>query len=162
MGAGGGSAGTAAFAGALAMVLQEAFERGGAMFLDEGAALLPTLAGLSAEDASRPIAPGASTIAAQADHLATTLEATLAALAGEPADDVDWDAAWRVTAVDDEAWTAIRDRVGGAYDTLMMVATDPATWPGPEAMAGGITAVAHVAYHLGEIRRSLAVLRPAG
>lgn len=150
-----------AFTEGMSAILRECFETAGSpsMFLDPGDAMFQTLATVSAGEASRPAAEGISNIAAQVNHTAFYIDVTLQYLRGENPGKVDWDGSWQVGAVTDAEWMALQDRLRTAYDALQAVVVEPANWAHPQAIMGGIGMVAHCAYHLGEIRRTVGVLR---
>lgn len=149
------------FTAGLSEVLKECFETvsSPSMFLDPGDAFFQTLATVSAEEASRPAADGISNIAAEVNHTAFYLNVTLGFLRGEKPGKVDWAGSWKVGAVDEAQWTRLQDTLQGAYDALQNAVAKPATWAHPMAITGGIGMVAHCAYHLGEVRRTLGVIR---
>ena len=140
---------------AMMAVLRETFERVEGMYLDRGTSMFETLATVSAAEASRPVAPGASNIAAQVNHTTSYIVTIGEYLQGQEPEDVDWDASWLVGDVDDAEWAALVAALGKAYDELLMLMADPSAWQDDEPLEGGIAMVAHCAYHLGEIRRSL-------
>ncbi len=149
------------FTEGLSAVLKECFESvsSPSMFLDPGDAFFQTLATVSAQEASRPAANGISNIAAEVNHTAFYLDVTLRFLRGERPGTVDWAGSWKVGAVDDAQWTRLQDTLQGAYDALQDAVDKPETWTHPQAVTGGIGMVAHCAYHLGEVRRTLGVIR---
>ena len=149
------------FSDGLSEVLKECFESvsSPSMFLDPGDAFFQTLATVSAEEASQPAANGISNIAAEVNHTAFYINVTLRFLRGEQPGKVDWDGSWQVGAVDDDQWTRLQDTLQAAYDALQNAVAQPATWTHPQAITGGIGMVAHCAYHLGEVRRTLGVIR---
>lgn len=49
--------------------------------------------------------------------------------------------------------------LGKADDKLLMLMADPSAWQDDEPLEGGIAMIAHCAYNLGEIRRSLAFVQ---
>ncbi len=143
--------------------LRELFEEvpSPSMMLDRGDAWFQTLEGVSAEEASIPAADGISNIAAEVNHAAFYIDVTLAYIRGEQPS-ADWDASWRVGAVDAAEWDALRGKLRAAYDSLSAIAADPAGWTMDGAVMGGIATVGHCAYHLGEVRRTLGVIRGGG
>jgi hypothetical protein len=127
---------------------------GGAFILNSGdAGLLRSLDRLSAEDASQAV-DGGATIAAHAQHLryGLSLMNRWAAEGGDPFSDATWDAAWKVSRVDDAAWAEIR--AGLREETHRWLATlqTPRRVSDVE-FAGMAASVAHLAYHLGAIRQ---------
>ncbi len=145
----------------LSAVLRECFETvsSPSMFLDPGDAFFETLATVSAEEASQPAANGISNIAAEVNHTAFYINVTLQFLRGEQPGEVDWDGSWQVGAVDEAQWTRLQDTLQMAYDALQTAVAQTTNWAHPQAIAGGIGMVAHCAYHLGEVRRTLGVIR---
>lgn len=140
---------------AMMAILRETFERVDGMYLDQGTSMFETLATVSAAEASRPVAPGASNIAAQVNHTTYYIVTIGEYLQGRQPESVDWDASWLVGEVDETAWVALVAGLGKAYDELLMLIADPSAWQDDEPLEGGIAMIAHCAYHLGEIRRSL-------
>jgi hypothetical protein len=115
--------------------------------------LLRSLDKLSAAEASRS-ANGGATIAAHAQHLryGLSLMNRWAAEGGNPFADATWDEAWKTGAVDDGAWTAIRN--GLRHETHRWLETLGAPRTVSETEFTGIVAsIAHLAYHLGAIRQ---------
>ena len=127
---------------------------GGGFMLNTGdAGLLASLDKLSADDASRSSAGGA-TIAAHAQHVryGLSLMNQWAAEGGNPFANARWDDAWKISRVDAGQWAEIRKGLGeetrGWLETLKTpreVATIEFT--------GMVASIAHLAYHLGAIRQ---------
>lgn len=91
----------------------ETFEspiKDGNAYLDRGTGIFMTLDTVSAADASRPAFPGATTLAAQTEHVRFYLVALEGFITGAHTS-VDWAESWNVTAVSPEAWNALRDAV---------------------------------------------------
>jgi hypothetical protein len=142
-------------------VLRETFEGPQAKwtyFIDNkpAAAVFGTIDALTAEDASRPLGAGESTIASHVHHLAFALAEAAAFVRGER-DDVDWSESWRVRTVDDAQWTALRERLRREYERLLRTIDDGAA-SSEEAFGGAIGLLAHAAYHLGAIRQKRAAV----
>lgn len=127
---------------------------GGGFILNSGdLGLLRSLDALPAADASRST-DGGATIAAHAQHLryGLSLMNRWARDGGDPFADATWDAAWKISAVDDREWDEIR---AGLRDEAHRWA---ATLAAPREVAdveltGMLASVAHLAYHLGAIRQ---------
>ena len=115
--------------------------------------LLAALEALTAEQASRTEAGGAS-IAAHVDHLRYGFTVLNGWATGtlRSRETLDWTASWRKTAVDEAGWRALRDalrREAEAWLAVLGKARDLS-----EVEAGWMLgSVAHVAYHLGAIRQ---------
>ena len=144
----------APLAGLMAELVTGADTSGGAFILNSGdAGLLESLEKLSAEDASRSVNAGA-TIAAHAQHVryGLSLMNRWAAEGGNPFADATWEAAWKLSRVDEGQWREIRD--GLRREALRWIETlgSPREVTGVE-LSGMIGSVAHLAYHLGAIRQ---------
>src|SRR6185312_3376201 len=128
--------------------------RDGAFMLNSGdIGLLRSLDSLSAADASRSAMAGA-TIAAHAQHLryGLSLMNRWAAEGGDPFSDATWEAAWKTSTVDGEAWQEIRSGLRDEARRWLAALASPREVSGEE-LAGMISSIAHLAYHLGAIRQ---------
>ncbi|HEX5475876.1 MAG TPA: hypothetical protein VFX12_14545 [Vicinamibacterales bacterium] len=129
-------------------------EGGGCFVLNSGdAGLLRSLDRLSAADASRS-ANGGATIAAHAQHLryGLSLMNRWASEGGDPFADAAWDAAWKMSAIDDRGWAEIRDGLRRESHAWLQALGSPRAATDLE-FAGLIASIAHLAYHLGAIRQ---------
>lgn len=149
------------FTNGLAETLRELFEHvpSPSMMLDQGDSFFETLPTISAAEASIPAANGISNIAAQVNHVTYYIDITRQFVSGTPPEKVDWPGSWQVGEVSEEQWTALQAGLRRAYDDLIGMATAPGGWSDPGAVGGGIATAAHCAYHLGEVRRTLGVIR---
>ena len=126
----------------------------GAFILNSGdIGLLRSLDALSAADASRSVNGGAS-IAAHAQHVryGLSLMNRWAREGGDPFADATWDAAWKISVVDETTWTEIREGLRAEADRWLQVLAAPRDLSEVE-MTGMAASVAHLAYHLGAIRQ---------
>lgn len=143
-----------AFRGGLVTILEELFETDRRYILDQNENLWATLAHIDADTASETFAHGLATIAGQVSHIDFLIDAVL----NHFGEDLDWEAAWNVGAVTDEEWADLVRRLRARYDELKAYASTHADWD--QMMIGGAFAlVAHIAYHLGQIREALGVIR---
>jgi hypothetical protein len=127
---------------------------GEAFILNSGdIGLLRSLERLSAADASQSTNDGA-TIAAHAQHVrfGLSLMNRWAREGGNPFADATWDEAWKISALDDEAWRNIRTGLEDESHRWLEVLRSPREVNAIE-LAGMIGSVAHLAYHLGAIRQ---------
>ena len=127
---------------------------GDAFVLNSGdTGLLRSLDRLSAADASKSTNEGA-TIAAHAQHVryGLSLMNRWAREGGNPFADATWDAAWKVSAVDDDAWKEIRAGLEEESHRWLAALQSPRDVSAIE-LTGMIGSVAHLAYHLGAIRQ---------
>jgi hypothetical protein len=115
--------------------------------------LLRSLDKLSAGEASDAVHGGA-TIAAHAQHVryGLSLMNRWAAEGGNPFADATWDAAWRISTVNDAEWQEIRDGLRGETERWQQALRTPREVTNIE-LTGMIGSVAHLAYHLGAIRQ---------
>ena len=126
----------------------------GAFILNSGdPGFLKSIDRLTAADASRSSHEGA-TIAAHVQHVryGLSLMNQWADEGGDPFADATWDAAWKISAVDDAQWAEIRAGLRAEAERWERVLDGPAPTE-KLAQLGYISSVAHVAYHLGAIRQ---------
>lgn len=140
-------------------VLNETFERVGGIYLDKGTSLFETLATVTADEASRPISRQCACLAAQVNHVRYYLEVLSGYMRQQPPASVDWAASWNVTSVSPEEWDAMLQGLRDTYQQVRTLFESFETWNGEEEIAGALAIVVHTAYHLGEIRQGLGVLR---
>ena len=145
------------FRAALLATLEEAFENVHGYFLDKGDSIFETLAEVSAAQASESLGPRSGNIAAKVNHIRFYLDAVAANAAAADYIPVDWESSWAVGEVTEAEWRNLVDRLRATYEGLKGFIPANELWN--EQMVGGAFGiVAHTAYHLGEIRQSLAAL----
>ena len=131
-----------------------AHDPGGAFILNSGdAGLVRSLEHISAADASRSVNGGA-TIAAHAQHVryGLSLMNRWVVEGGDPFADAKWDAAWKVSDVDETAWSEIQSGLASeirAWRQALGTARDVTD----AELSGMVASLAHMAYHLGAIRQ---------
>ena len=128
--------------------------RGMAFVLNTGdVGLLGSLDKLSASDASRS-ANGGATIAAHAQHVryGLSLMNRWASEGGNPFADATWDAAWKLSAVDEAQWQEIRGGLREETRCWSLVLQSDREVSGVE-FTGMVASIVHLAYHLGAIRQ---------
>ena len=126
----------------------------GAFILNTGdRGVLRSIETLSAADASSSVNGGA-TIAAHAQHVryGLSLMNRWAREGGNPFADANWDAAWKISAVDAVQWDDIRSGVGDEAHRWLQVLQTPREVADVE-LSGMIASIAHLAYHMGAIRQ---------
>ena len=73
---------------------------------------------------------------------------------------VDWDRIWRETSgVTAEEWEGIKVALRQSYDRIKGLINDTVEWPSEREIGGAIAMIVHTAYHLGEIRQALCVVK---
>jgi hypothetical protein len=148
------------FKSAIFLLLDETFDSVHGIFLDKGTSMFETLATISAEEASIPVGGKCATLAAQVKHTAFYLDVLEKAVRTQQFERVDWGQIWRETsAVTPEEWDAIKASLRESYDRIKTLLRDTNDWPGEREIGGAIGMVVHTAYHLGEIRQALCVLK---
>ncbi len=144
----------------LLVVLEEAFTTVQGFFLDAHTSLFETLADISAEEASIPVGGRCATLAAQVEHIIFFLESTEDYMRTNESKRLDWGEVWRrVGAVTPEEWDALRSRLNETYQRMHSLIETYEAWDTPGSVAGAVALVAHVAYHLGEIRQATCTLK---
>jgi hypothetical protein len=115
--------------------------------------LLRSLDNITAADASRA-AQGGATIAAHAEHVryGLSLMNRWATSGRNPFANATWGDAWKISAVDDAAWTSIRVGLRDEAQRWLSALAAPRELREVE-LTGMIGSVAHLAYHLGAIRQ---------
>ena len=127
---------------------------GGPFVLNSGdVGLLRSLEKLSAEDASRSTNGGA-TIAAHTQHVryGLSLMNRWAREGGDPFADATWDAAWKISSVDERTWQEIQRGLADEAREWTKTLASPREVNDVE-LGGMVGSIAHLAYHLGAIRQ---------
>jgi hypothetical protein len=121
--------------------------------------LLRWLDTIDASAASKRPMPGKTTIAAHVDHVHFGLSILNRWAAGEenPWAGADWNASWQRTAVTDDQWRTLRDRLRHEAEEWRKVVAGRTNWDDMSA-AAALSSAAHTAYHLGAIRQLMAGL----
>jgi len=148
------------FTKAVLELLDETFENVHGYYLDKDTSLFQTLASISADEASTPIGGKCATLAAQVKHVAFYLDVIEKSIHDPNFPKADWDEIWRtVNRVTSEEWQSLQDELRNNYNRILdLIKTAPA-WPSDAEIGDVIAVVVHTAYHLGEIRQALCILR---
>lgn len=148
------------FTKAVLMLLEENFENVQGIFLDKNTSLFETLAGISAEEASIPVGGKCATLAAQVKHVGFYLEVIEQAMRDPNAPQADWGEIWRmINTVTPEEWQSIQNELRTKYLNIRKYIASVPEWPNEIAIGTAMATIAHSAYHLGEIRQALCVLK---
>lgn len=149
------------FTEAIRGMLDETFDNVHGYYLDRGTSFFETLAGISAAEASIPVGGQCATLAAQVKHVAFYLDVIEQNVRSGTYGSVDWGEIWRtVSAVTPEEWAAIQDELRASYERILKLLDDTREWPDAFHVGGAMATVVHTAYHLGEVRQALCVLKP--
>ena len=109
-----------------------------------------------------PIAENQSaSIAAQVNHTRFYIDGLLDVVRTGEYVKLDWDSSWQVGPVDDAGWQNLIDRLRTAYSQLQELARGFDRWDA-QTIGGAFALVGHCAYHLGEVRQGLGVIRGTG
>jgi len=126
--------------------------------LDAGTSFFETLSDITAEEASIPVSNQSSNLAAQVNHTSYYIEELREGMATNFQNEPDWDGSWQVGAVDDAQWQALTAKLRANYDWFTQLATENEVWTA-DYVGGAMAMVAHAAYHLGEVRQGIGVIR---
>ena len=140
-------------------LLTETFEspiKDGNTYLDKGTGVFMTLGTISAEDASKPAFPGATTLAAQTEHLRFYLVALEGFVTGAHTS-VDWEESWKLKTVTPEEWEKLRADLRETYVHTTELIEKFDLWDEDE-LGGALAILTHSAYHLGAIRQLVKAL----
>ena len=148
-----------AFQNVLLDLLDETFENHHGIYLDKHNGLLETLELVSSEEASIPVGGKCASLAAQVAHVTFYIESfERFALQGDDSPR-DWNLIWRtVEKVTPEEWQDYKSKLKAAYQRMDKLFRENPTW-NEDTMGGALSIVIHTAYHLGEIRQALCVLK---
>ena len=141
-------------------VWKEIFEptEGPHYLLDDSNSFFETLSDITAEEANIPVSKQSASLAAQVQHTAFYVEALKKGLESNWEYKADWDASWQIDPVDDAEWKALIDRLQDAHTYIVAFAQENADWS-PDFVGGAFALAAHSAYHLGEVRQGIGVIR---
>jgi hypothetical protein len=124
-------------------------------FSDRVGGILPSVEGLSAAEASRLV--GADSVAGQVGHVAFCLRAFAYYIRRE-SPQVDWAQSWATNTVDAAGWEKLKAELRAAVADVRGAVTKHAA-EAPDSAMFAVGAVAHTVYHLGALRKMLAMLR---
>lgn len=139
--------------------LEETFNTTQGIYLDKDSSLLATLDTITAEEASIPVGGKCASLAAQVAHTTFYIE-SFERYAFEGDDSPrDWGDIWRrVETVNAEEWQEYKNQLRAAYGRMQNVIRNNPDW-NEDAIGGVLGVIVHSAYHLGEIRQAMCVLK---
>jgi len=125
------------------------------------AGILGTIRGLDADTANTPVGDG-TTVASHVGHLVYALGLFNRLLRGEnPYADADWKGSWSARPLTDSEWSrliqSLEDEYSRAREALSDHAPSPVAWENPDVLTDIFAALAHGAWHLGSIRKTIEV-----
>ena len=143
----------------LMQFLDETFNKVDGIYLDKGTSLFETLASLDAERVSKPISPGATSIAGQVEHVRFYLAVMFDYMRGKWYEKLDWKQSWLVSEVTPDEWDDLLRRLREIHGNVISLIESTTDWSDERRLSGTIAVVAHTAYHLGAIRQMLQVVK---
>jgi hypothetical protein len=141
-------------------VLDETFVTHHGIFLDKGTSLFETLETITAAEASIPVGGRCATLAAQVAHVNFYLEVLEAYILNKDIGKVDWGDIWRrVNKVSLEEWKAYKDQLKETYQRIVSMLQNLQDWNDERPIGGALAIAVHTAYHLGEIRQAMCIVK---
>lgn len=149
------------FTKVLFALLDETFDSIHGFYLDRNASMFETLANITADDASIPVGGKCGTLAAQVKHVAFHLDYIEKYFRDPNPPQADWGEIWRtVSHVSPEEWQSIQSELRTNYDRILKLFRTVPVWSNENEIGIALAVVVHTAYHLGEIRQAMCILRP--
>ena len=140
-------------------LLDETFEQVHGIYLDKGTSLFETLETISAEEASRPVSAKCASLAAQVEHVRFYLQVLAGCTQKKEIGKIDWEESWQLKEVTPEEWEALKKQLRETYESVLTLMKSLDTWEGEDDIGASLAILAHTAYHLGEIRQALCVVK---
>ena len=141
-------------------ILDETFETHHGIYLDKGTSLFETLDTITAAEASSPVGGKCASLAAQVAHVTFYLEVLERYMLAKDAGDVDWGEIWRtIREVTPEEWVGLKEQLHQTYRRVFEMMRRLETWDDNIPIGGALAILVHTAYHLGEIRQALCILK---
>jgi hypothetical protein len=148
------------FTKALFALLDETFDTIHGYYLDKNTSFFETLSSITADEASIPVGGKCATLAAQVKHVAFYFDVIEKSMRDPNFPNADWGEVWRtVSRVTPEEWQSIQHELRTNYKRLVDLIETTQAWTSENEIGGAIAIIAHTAYHLGEIRQALCILR---
>lgn len=147
------------FRNSLLKYMGETFENPIGIYLAPNTSLFQTLETVSAEEASIPVGGKCASLAAQVAHVTFFIESfERFALQGDDSPR-DWGEIWRtVEKVTPGEWETYKVKLRDAYGRMDKLFRGNPDW-NEDTIGGALSVVVHTAYHLGEIRQALCMVR---
>lgn len=146
------------FRNGVLVMLEEFFTKVHGYALDPGTSLFETLASISAPEASQRVSSQGASLAAQVNHTRFYIDALLGGPLAEGQPPHDWEGSWAIESVTVEEWLDLIERLRVSYEKAREFVQTYDSWDA-NYIGGAIALVGHSAYHLGEIRAGIAVIR---
>ena len=141
-------------------ILDETFVTHHGIFLDKGNSLFETLETITAAEASIPVGGKCATLAAQVAHVNFYLEVLEDYILNRERENVDWRDIWRrVNTVSAEEWKGYQDQLKETYRRVISMLQTLDNWNDEHPIGGTLAIAIHTAYHLGEIRQAMCIVK---
>jgi len=147
------------FTNALNGFLGETFNNVEGIYLDKGTSLFETLDSVTAKEASTPVRPGGTTIAAHADHIDFYLKVISKYMVGGWGEKIDWSQSWLTKSVNEKEWGALKKKLSATHDDVMKLIKSFDNWNDDKKIGGAMALVAHTAFHIGAIRQIMRMVK---
>ena len=103
-----------------------------------------------------------ATLAAQVEHVRFYLDVLEQVMLNQEITKVDWGEIWRtVGAVTTVEWQASQEHLSATYQRVRATMAGLDDWDTDWSVSAALSIVVHTAYHLGEIRQALCIIKPA-
>jgi hypothetical protein len=143
----------------LVQVMGETFENPMGIYLDKNTSLFQTLETITAQEASVRVGGKCASLAAQVAHVTFFIESFERFAIYQDTSPRDWDEVWRtVEKVNAQEWEDLKSKLKDAYQRMNTLFSENKIW-NEDTIGGALSIVVHSAYHLGEIRQALCVLK---
>jgi hypothetical protein len=148
------------FTEVLFALLDETFDNIHGYYLDRNASMFETLANITADEASIPVGGKCGTLAAQVSHVAFHLDYIEKYFNNPNPLQADWGEIWRtVNRVTPDEWQTIQNELRTNYEGIQELFKTVPAWSSEYEIGTALAVVVHTAYHLGEIRQAMCILR---
>ena len=147
------------FTKTLGALLEETFVDVKGIYLDRKTSLAETLSSISAEQASRRITDGGTTIAGHVAHVRFYFDVLKRYMDGALNEKIDWKQSWLVKEVSESEWDTLRRQLADDYADLRNRLAEIKDWNDEKCLSGALAIIVHTAYHLGAIRQILRVVK---
>ena len=141
-------------------ILEETFEQHHGIYLDKNTSLFETLDQIDAAQATLPVGGKCASIAAQVAHVTFYVEVLERYFVANDTSKADWGQIWRtVEKVTPEEWQRYKSQLKATYERVKAELRGITSWEGDPHLASALAITVHTAYHLGEIRQALCIVR---
>lgn len=141
---------------AVVKAIDEAFDGKSGVFLDGDTEPLAELARLTAAQANTELPGAGNSVANQVKHLLTTIVMHEAQFNGQPFPDMDWGADWNPQNLTEDEWQDLLRQLQAGHAQLRKWILEPTIEIDQDFVAGSIMTIAHLSYHIGQIRHAAA------